>query len=92
MKTRAQIDAQPRTMQFLVERLCEQTYRRGVGEKVTFPFIVWISLDQKPVGKHCDGKEWLVPVDEAARVRRKFGGKATGFSHKVCEHMGRLIE
>ncbi len=97
MKTRAQLAKEPRTAQFLVERVCPVEKRSQLTTEratATFPIVVWVDLSN-PITLHpsdlCRETSYRVRSKEALRHRSKVGLTTSG-DFRVCEHMGRLIE
>lgn len=99
MKSRAELDKEPRLMQFLVERSCDVDVLRWPKKHAAkvasiLPVVVWVDLSQEvrlDASELCTGKRYVVPKD-LARPHRKKVGRITIHDCVVCEHMGRLIE
>lgn len=95
--TRNECDPKPRTMQFLVERICEHSRKQLSTDKIQeieamLPFAVWVKLiPRKPPPDDCGGAGYIVEFEQLRAVRAKFG-MGTSREYSVCEHMGRLIE
>ncbi len=101
LRTRAEIDAEPRTAQFELHGPCEVI---GVAcqeraAKIPHPYILWVHPDNYTPSfcgtpKDCGGPYYRV-LDESVRETDQFVSKDSrmgGTPVVVCEHMGRLIE
>ena len=96
LRSRAGIDREPRTAQFLIERLCEIRYRNySLGKIRALPVVIWV--DPRPVAADfCNGAAYMVEMRQGAvgvDGARYSIKPQSGFNRSsVCEHMGRLIE
>ncbi len=94
LRTRAEIDAEPRRAQFVVERNCP--HLPDPPPSIEFPFAIWIRLDLMPVGKvaarGCKETQYLVEREHAAPIRARAGCAKTESNHRVCAHMGYICE
>jgi hypothetical protein len=97
---RAKVEAEPRTMQFEIQRPCPYRGERGVLpgralEAFPFPTAVWVELHKIP--KHgtiaCPNPDvYRVTRLGRSQIEEITGRKLPPNDLVVCEHMGRLIE
>lgn len=95
LRSRAEIDQQPRTAQFEIKRLCPHLFPNGDPEiESLFPVSVWVILGisrPRDPSCSCDGKTYAVVRQEAVNIRKRVNLETRGDKH-VCEHMGQVIE
>lgn len=94
LRTRAEIDREPRTAQFVVERQpCS-----GRKYPIDPPYLVWVFLPSEPKDEYpCPTGERIYAVDYSRGVTLEGGDVLKIYADAgrrpcVCEHMGRLIE
>lgn len=85
MKSRVELDKEPRTGQFVIERDCPQ----GFGKLQMLPLTVWVKLPAESRSSVHDGEIYRITPESVSE--HKFRCKP-GEWPGVCEHMGRLIE
>ncbi len=89
MKSRVEINSEPRTAQFLIERPCPIEGADG-EPPVPMPFPVWVyvGLPAPSTYAHemCDAEHYRMTRDSAVHFGVSFSVAW------VCGHMGRLIE
>lgn len=95
LKSRAELDGEPRRMQFVIESLCPLTFEETPETYAAMlPIVVWVNLDIRPrihPEEKCHAPAYVVTFADAAEIRKKFG-LTSNCDYRVCEHMGHLIE
>lgn len=99
MKSRAELDKEPRLMQFVIERVCEKEASKLSPESLAraeslLPLVVWVDLSgatKIEKAYDCGGKFYLIPHKEAKRIRKPLGLETIS-GHAICEHTGYLCE
>ena len=97
LRSRAELAAQPRTMQFVVERTCPfveySSNERQLIESTEFPFVMWVEADRftdvpsADPRSTCQARSYHVGSREVSRALKR-----SMPDRRVCEHMGHLIE
>lgn len=89
LRSRAELDAEPRLMQFVIERAAHDD-----SIDLPLPFVVWV--EPWPMrGNYCDAITYRLPKSEVMRVRSAAGlppKPPDARPSSVCEHDGHLIE
>lgn len=100
MKSRAELAEEPRTMQFVIERVCSLEPRyvdpryadRIAKARAAMPHTVWVEYPPANGSiNSCGGLSYRLTAESKAEVLAK-AGLPTESGSRVCEHMGRLIE
>ncbi len=86
----------PRTMQFVIERICPQRPSYEAARRRTegvLPLPVWVYLGCAD-GEMCTGKAWQITEESWRSTMPALGldPNSRYRSFMVCEHMGHLIE
>ena len=93
LRTRAEIDAEPRLMQFLVEQACPQSGNGLAPEKAgLLPLPVWV-MPKSRLSTICNGDFWYACADpQLERICEEYQIVLHKGNVGVCSHMGKLIE
>lgn len=93
LRSRAELDRKPRTVQFLVERVCPIEHPNGISNKTRamLPAEIWVhAIPEKPNYldcPECDGRHYRVLPESVEMIRGE-----RSHMRFVCEHAGKLIE
>lgn len=93
LRSRAEIDAEPQTAQFEIQRYCDECRRIDPYNLRDLPIAMTVNLD--PVRSVCGSTGYRVTETWALNqdgTKRRIRPATPGLAITLCEHSGRIIE